>query len=123
MDHKELRNKIFDIDNSIRFVGIINKSGKMVEGGMREGIESLDNEIYQKRWFNQIAMRKEMYEMFNKIYGKTHMAYVQREKIKQLTFYRAENIVLTTLQPYVDDNKAIEIANSISKILDSNQIV
>ena len=122
MDQKQLLGTIFDIDNNIRFVGLINKSGKLVEGSMREGIESIEGEIHQKRWFNQIAIRREMYEMFNKLYGKTHMAFVEREKLKQLTFYRGQNIVLVTLQPHVENNKAIEIANSISEILDSNEI-
>ena len=122
MDHKQLLGTIFDIDNNVRFVGLINKSGKLVEGSMREGIESIEGEIHQKRWFNQIAIRREMYEMFNKLYGKTHMAFVEREKLKQLTFYRGQNIVLVTLQPHVENKKAIEIANSISEILDSNEI-
>ena len=122
MDQKQLLGTIFDIDNNIRFVGLINKSGKLVEGSMREGIESIEGEIHQKRWFNQIAIRREMYEMFNKLYGKTYMAFVEREKLKQLTFYRGQNIVLVTLQPHIENNKAIEIANSISEILDSNEI-
>jgi hypothetical protein len=121
MDYGELCGKIFGISKEIRFVGFINKSGKLINGGMREGLQSLDDEIHQKRWFNQLAMRAEMYEMFNKIYGKTNMVYVEREKLKQLTFYRSDNIVLVTLQPTVDSNTAIEIAYSIGKVLDSNK--
>lgn len=121
MDYGELCGKIFGISKEIRFVGFINKSGKLINGGMREGLQSLDDEIHLKRWFNQLAMRAEMYEMFNKIYGKTNMVYVEREKLKQLTFYRSDNIVLVTLQPTVDSNTAIEIAYSIGKVLDSNK--
>ena len=122
MDYKEVRNQIFDINNDIRFVGIISRTGKLIEGGMREGLEALDDEIHRKRWLNQIAMRAEMYEMFSKFYGKTDMVYVIREKLKQLTFYRTDKIVYVTLQPYVDSHEVIEIANSISKILNSNEI-
>lgn len=121
MDYGELCGKIFGISKEIRFVGFIDKSGKLINGGMREGLQSLDDEIHLKRWFNQLAMRAEMYEMFNKIYGKTNMVYVEREKLKQLTFYRSDNIVLVTLQPTVDSNTAIEIAYSIGKVLDSNK--
>jgi len=111
--------RIFSINKDIRFVGFINKAGKLIKGGMREGLASLDDEIHQKRWFNQVAMRAEMYEMFNKIYGKTYMVYVERERLKQLTFYRGDNILLVTLQPTVDGNKALEIVRSIEKVLDS----
>lgn len=121
MDYGELCGKIFGISKEIRFIGFINKSGKLLNGGMREGLQSIDDEIHQKRWFNQVAMRAEMYEMFNKIYGKTNMVYVEREKLKQLTFYRSDSIVLVTLPPTVDSNTAIEIAYSIGKVLDSNK--
>lgn len=121
MDYGELCGKIFSINKEIRFVGFINKSGKLINGGMREGLQSIDDEIHQKRWFNQVSMRAEMYEMFNKIYGKTDMVYVEREKLKQLTFYRPANIVLVTLQPTVNSNTAMEIAYSIGKVLDSNK--
>ena len=121
MDYGELCGKIFGISKEIRFIGFINKSGKLLNGGMREGLQSIDDEIHQKRWFNQVAMRAEMYEMFNKIYGKTNMVYVEREKLKQLTFYRSDSIVLVTLPPTVDSNTAIEIAHSIGKVLDSNK--
>jgi hypothetical protein len=103
-------------------VGVISRTGKLIEGGMREGLEALDDEMHRKRWHNQIAMRAEMYEMFTKFYGKTDMVYVVREKLKQLTFYRSDKIVYVTFQPSVDGHQAIEIANSISKILDSNKI-
>ncbi|MEM2760756.1 MAG: hypothetical protein QXU32_03175 [Nitrososphaerales archaeon] len=119
MDYRELCGKILGINKDIRFVGFINRSGKLIEGGMRPGLESLDDEIHQKRWFNQVAMRAEMYEMFNKIYGKTNVVYVEREKLKQLTFYRGDKILLVTLQPSVDSNKALEIVRTIEKILDS----
>lgn len=92
MDHTEVVNKIFNVSKDIRFVGLLNNSGKLLAGGMREGLESLDDEIHQKRWFNQISIRREMYEMFDKIYGKTRFAYVEREKnnlhfICQLVLY------------------------------------
>jgi hypothetical protein len=122
MDYKEVRNQIFNINSDIRFVGIIGRTGKLIEGGMRDGLEALDDEMHRKRWINQIAMRAEMYEMFTKFYGKTDMVYVIREKLKQLTFYRTDKIVYVTLQPHVDSHEVIEIANSISKILDSNEI-
>ncbi|MFQ5940166.1 MAG: hypothetical protein ACE5KA_00495 [Nitrososphaerales archaeon] len=121
MDYRNLCNNIFDINKDIRFVAFINKSGKLIEGMMREGLESIDDEIHQKRWFNQVAMRAQMYEMFNKIYGKTHMVYVEREKLKQLTFYRSDNILYVTLQPSVTGNRAIEIAYSIENVLDTKK--
>lgn len=122
MDYTEVCNKIFNVNKDIRFVGVVDKSGKLVAGGMREGLESLDDEIHLKRWLNQISIRREMYEMFDKFYGKTHLAYVERERIKQLTFYLPVSTVLVTLQPTVSANSAMDTAESITQILKSSNM-
>jgi len=122
MDYTEVCNRIFNVNRDIRFVGVVNKSGKLIAGGMREGLESLDDEIHFKRWLNQISIRREMYEMFDKLYGKTRFAYVEREKIKQLTFYLPVSTILVTLQPSVSANGAVDVAESIAQILKSSNM-
>jgi hypothetical protein len=122
MDYNEVCNKIFSVNKDIRFTGIVDKSGKLVAGGMREGLESLDDEIHLKRWLNQISIRREMYEMFDKLYGKTRFAYVEREKIKQVTFYLPVSTVLITLQPTVSTDSALKTIESLSQILKSSNL-
>lgn len=122
MDYTEVCSKILNVNKEIRFVGVVNKSGKLVAGGMREGLESLDDEIHMKRWLNQISIRREMYEMFDKFYGKTLFAYVEREKIKQLTFYLPVSTVLVTLQPTVSDNNVVNVIESVTQILKSSNM-
>jgi hypothetical protein len=116
---KEVASRIFDIDKDIRFVGFVSRTGKLIEGGMRDGIESIDDEIHQKRWFNQAAIRAEMHAMFDQIYGKTRFGYVEREKIIQLAFYLEENLLIVTLQPTVNTNRAIQIAITILGMLET----
>jgi hypothetical protein len=122
VDYTEVCNKIFAVNKDIRFVGIVDKSGKLGCGGMREGLESLDDEIHFKRWLNQISIRREMYEMFDKLYGKTRFAYVEREKLKQLTFYQPVSTVLITLQPTVSGNTVIGVIESVTNILKSSNL-
>jgi len=122
VDYKEVCDKIFAVNKDIRFVGIVDKSGKLACGGMREGLESLDDEIHLKRWLNQISIRREMYEMFDKLYGKTRFAYVEREKLKQLTFYLSVSTVLITLQPTVSSSSVINVIESVTQILKSSNV-
>jgi len=122
VDYTEVCNKIFAVNKDIRFVGIVDKTGKLACGGMREGLESLDDEIHFKRWLNQISIRREMYEMFDKLYGKTRFAYVEREKLKQLTFYQPVSTVLITLQPAVSGNTVIGVIESVAQILKSSNL-
>ena len=34
-------NEIFAVDKNVRFVGIVNREGEVIEGGFRKGIEPL----------------------------------------------------------------------------------
>lgn len=122
MDYKELCVKMFALNKDVRFAGVLNKSGRLVAGGMREGIEPLDDEIHEKRWFNQIAIRREMGEMFDKLYGKANFVYVEREKIKYVTYFLLKSTVLVTLQPTVPNGKAIDVIQSILDIIRTNNI-
>jgi hypothetical protein len=122
VDYKELCIKMFALNRDIRFAGVLNKAGRLVAGGMREGIKPLEDEIHEKRWFNQIAIRREMGEMFDKLYGKANFVYVEREKIKYVTYFLPKCTVLVTLQPMVTNGKAIEVTESILDIIKTNNI-
>ncbi len=111
--YDELCANIFGMNEKIRFVGILDNSGKLIAGGMREGVEPLEDEIHEKRWFHQIAIRKEMSSMFEKVYGKVIYIFANREKIKQLTFYIGDKILVISIQPNLESSKVIELAEDI----------
>jgi len=56
------------------------------------------------------------------LYGKTRFAYVEREKLKQLTFYLPVSTILITLQPSVSGNSVIDVIESVTQILKSSNI-
>jgi hypothetical protein len=41
MDLRKIYDTIMNMDKRIRFVGVLNKNARLVEGGMRENIPSL----------------------------------------------------------------------------------
>ncbi|GIU70861.1 MAG: hypothetical protein KatS3mg003_0340 [Candidatus Nitrosocaldaceae archaeon] len=113
--YEEACKKIFDMHEKIRFVGILDSNGKLIAGGMREGIEPLEDEIHEKRWFHQTAIRREMTTMFENIYGKVRYVFANREKVKQLTFYIDDKILFISIQPEVSAHETIDLAESILK--------
>ncbi len=111
--YEELCKKIFAMHEKIRFVGILDDNGKLVAGGMREGLEPLEDEIHEKRWFHQTAIRREMTTMFENIYGKVRYVFANRDKVKQLTFYIDDKILFISIQPEVSAHETIELAEAI----------
>ena len=111
--YEELCKKVFGINPKIRFAGILDGSGKLIAGGMREGVEPLEDEIHEKRWFHQIAIRREMTTMFESIYGKVRYIFANRERVKQLTFYIDDKILFVSIEPDLEAHEAIDIAEKI----------
>ncbi len=111
--YEELCKKIFAMHDKIRFVGILDDNGKLVAGGMREGVKPLEDEIHEKRWFHQTVIRREMTTMFENIYGKVRYVFANRDKVKQLTFYIDDKILFISIQPEVSAHETIDLAEKI----------
>ena len=57
-DHfQRLCSSIFVISPNIRFVGIIDKMGRLVAGGMRENIESMESKEKSLKLYLEFALR------------------------------------------------------------------
>jgi hypothetical protein len=67
----ELCDDIFALSPKIRFVGIINRMGKLVAGGMRQGVNPLENKADSSKLFLGFALRSEMKKDFDAEFGKT----------------------------------------------------
>ena len=117
MESNEICSRIFALERSIRFAGIISKDGKLLAGGMREGIVPFEDEVHAKRWYNQLTIRREMSRMFDRILGKSHYVIEEREKNKQLTIYLDNKILFVTLEPEANVYKVIDMLLSISNII------
>jgi hypothetical protein len=114
MDKYEICNNIFKIDNNIRFAGIVAGNGRLIAGGMRESIQSLEDKISEKRWYNQLALRKELNKLFDKILGQVQYTVEHRDKVKQLTVYlNDEEILFVSIEPEVSPYDTMHILNSI----------
>ena len=82
----ELCNDIFALSSKIRFVGIINKMGKLVAGGMRQGVNPLENKADSSKLFLGFALRSEMKKDFDAEFGKTIYSFSERDRIKLASF-------------------------------------
>lgn len=83
---QELCDKVFLINKNIRFVGIITKMGRLVAGGMRPDLESLEDRDDSSKLYVQFALMTEMRKDFDDIFGKAVYSFTEREKIKLASF-------------------------------------
>lgn len=120
MDFEQLCDKVFGLNDDIRYAGIIDNAGTLIAGGMRKGIDSIVTENDEELFLTQTALRKSMRERFDQEMGRARFAYVEREKISILTFYMEDKILLITLEPNVESHTAMDIADDTLELLNGN---
>jgi hypothetical protein len=107
---------ILEFHSGIRFAGIIDKMGKLVAGGMREGLRSMEHDSAEL--YLEFALRSEMRKDFDKEFGKTVYSYSVRENVKLASFPLWQSHVLrVSMEIKVPHN---EIINATLKILSSS---
>ena len=117
MDLNKLCERVFALNDDIRYAGVIDSTGTLIAGGMRKGIDSMVSETDEELFLTQTALRKSMRERFDASMGRARFAYVEREKMSLLTFYMADKMLLLTLEPNVDSHTAIDIADDTLELL------
>lgn len=91
---QELCENIYLINQNIRFAGIITKMGRLVAGGMRPELESLEDNDDSSKLYVQFALMTEMRKDFDDIFGKAIYSFTEREKIKLASFPLDDNHIL-----------------------------
>ena len=92
----DLCNDIFALSPKIRFAGVINKMGKLVAGGMREGVNPLENKADSSKLFLGFALRSEMRKDFDAEFGKT--IFSERDRIKLASFPLNDHILRISME-------------------------
>jgi hypothetical protein len=111
---QELCDKIFSINQNIRFAGVITKMGRLVAGGMKPELKSLENKDDSSKLYVQFALRTEMRKDFDSSFGKAIYSFTEREKIKLASFPLDDNHILRVSI----EKKEIDHAQIIQSILD-----
>lgn len=91
---QEMCDRVFAIDQSVRFAGVLDKMGKLLAGGMRPGIKPLESIKDMDRLYVEIALRNAMRSEFDKEFGRTVYAFSEREKIKIAVFPMQDGLIL-----------------------------
>lgn len=72
--------------------------GKLVAGGMRQGINPLENKTDSSKLFLEFALRSEMRKDFDAVFGKTIYSFSERDRIKLASFPLNEHILRISME-------------------------
>ena len=106
-DLSVLCNGIFEVDEKIRFVGIIDQMGKLVVGNMKKGLPSLERDDGSIRLYLGYAINNMLRRDFDNVFGKVLYTFSEREKIKLLTVPMDNYLLLVSIAKLSDHVKLI----------------
>jgi Family of unknown function (DUF6659) len=121
MDYQKIIDTIFELNDGIRYAGLIDETGSLIVGGMRHGIDSIVDQPSEELYLTHTALRKSMRERFDDTMGRARFVYVEREKLSLLTFYLDKKMLLITLEPNLESQNTIDLAEDILDIVSGNK--
>ena len=115
-DYVRICNSVMSIDPKIRFAGVINERGRLVAGGMKDSIKSLEDERDDEMIFMELALRVKMRKEFDGQLGSVKFALALRERILAISVPINNDILYAVFEPDTDysviPNKILQIVNS-----------
>ena len=91
--------QILQMENSIRFAGVINQRGRLVAGGMKENVEPLENQKDDEMIFMELALRVKMRKEFDRQLGPVNFAMASRQRALAMSFIIKEDILYVVAEP------------------------
>jgi len=118
LDYNKICEAVKKLDSKIRFAGMINPRGKLVAGGMKEGLEPLESRKDDEMLFMELALRVRMRKEFDKQLGKVKFSMSLRDKALAMSFpVGAEDTLYVYAEPSDDFGR---LPNKIIKLIENN---
>lgn len=89
-----LCSSVLSLNANIRFAGVITRMGRLIAGGMRDGLESMEDENDSLKLYVQFALRSQIGKDYDNAFGKAIYSFTEREKIKLASFPLDDNHIL-----------------------------
>jgi hypothetical protein len=93
------------LDKSIRFVGIVNGRGEVIEGGFQEGIQPLLDGTDEQQIYVQSLANVTTLQQFSDRLGKVRYSITEHEKVILLTVPLADGILCVSASSRADPMK------------------
>ena len=100
--------KILGIDQSIRFVGILCKCGRLKAYDRKKGITPQLTVPETKLVHREALLKAKMNRVFDEKLGKTNWSVESRDNVKWITVYIKKDLILLSAENNSDHNKIVQ---------------
>ena len=114
MREVSLCDRIIKLDSSIRFAGIVNNRGEVIEGGFKQGVEPLLNGIDEQQMYIHSLSNLTMLQSYSNRLGLVRYSLTEHEKVTLMTFPLRDGILCLSAMPKANMNK---IRDKVMKVL------
>ena len=114
-EFEKICNDVIILSQNIRSASVIDKMGKLVAGGMRQGVKSMESTVDSQKLYVEFALRSMMREEFDEEFGRTIYSFSVREKV-MLAAFPLDNHHILRVSIQKDEVRYYEIIESILKI-------
>src|SRR5215212_4286595 len=120
MQEHSLCDRIVKLDRSIRFVGIVNNRGEVIEGGFKQGVEPLLNGTDEQQMYIHSLSNLTMLQSYSERLGMVRYSITEHEKVTLMTFPHGDGILCVSAMSKANmDN----IRDKVMKVLKSSSSI
>lgn len=100
-DYRKICDQIKELDK-IRFAGVINERGKLIEGGMKSGLATFSSAKDDEMLFMELVLRVKMRQEFDSQLGRVKFAMALRDKVLEMSFLIDKHVLFVVSDSDVD---------------------
>ena len=108
MRQPSLSDRIIKLDRRIRFAGIVNNKGEVIEGGFKKGVEPLLDGTDEQQMYVHSLSNLTMLESYSRRLGRVRYSLTEHEKVTLMSFPIGDRILCISATPNADMNKIRE---------------
>jgi hypothetical protein len=105
MQQPGLSDRIIKLDKNIRFVGVVNGRGEVIEGGFQQGIRPLLDGTEEQQMYVQSLANVTSLQQFSDRLGKVRYTITEHDKVILLTIPIADGILCVSASSKTDPVK------------------
>ena len=114
MHRRGLCEQIIKLDRNIRFVGIVDGRGEVIEGGFQQGVKPLLNGTDEQQMYIQSLSNMTALQQYSDRLGRVRYSITEHEKVTLLTFPLNDGILCISTSSKTDP---VKIRDRVIKVI------
>jgi hypothetical protein len=110
------------LDRRIRYASVLDDTGRIIAGGMRKGIPSLEPVSEDLRLMANLTIQIGTDKTWDQYFGTIQYTFVKREKVNMLTFNLGKNFMLVSTEPDFELQSAANLRDTVMTIYSTGML-